>query len=143
MCRNTIRFQWQIKRLWSCFCLGPGLSSISPLILIISPCNQIWWINNITATLWTALLDKIWIFLTLAFTFSIARQKNNKLKKIEFVSNKSSKLKKLSFGNNLSEKGLDEFAQTHFLQLKTPTAPRYWIKLIHLWRKISDHPENN
>ena len=61
--------------------------------------------------------------------FFIPRQKNNKLKKIEFVSNKSSKLKKLSFGNNLSEKRLDEFAQTHFLQLKTPTAPRYWIKL--------------
>ena len=108
------RFQWQIERLWSCFCLRPGLSSISPLILIISPCNQIWWINNITATLWTALLDKIWIFLTLAFTFFIARQKNNKLKKIEFVSNKSSKLRKSSFGNNLSEKRLDEFAQIPF-----------------------------
>ena len=61
--------------------------------------------------------------------FLIARQKNNKLKKIEFVSNKSSKLRKLSFGNNLSEKRLDEFAQTHLIQLKTPIAPRYWIKL--------------
>ena len=35
----------------------------------------------------------------------------------------------MSFGNNLSEKKLDEFAQTHFLQLKTPITPRYWIKL--------------
>ena len=35
----------------------------------------------------------------------------------------------MSFGNNLSEKKLDEFAQTHFLQLKTPIPPRYWIKL--------------
>ena len=59
------------------------------------------------------------MFLSLAFTFFIARQKNNKLKKIEFVSNKSSKLRK-SFGNNLSEMRFDEFAQTHFLQLKTP-----------------------
>ena len=66
------------------------------------------------------LLDKIWIFLTLTFTFFITRQKNNKLKKTEFVSNKPSKLWKLSFGNNLSEKRLDEFAQTHFLLLKTP-----------------------
>ena len=48
---------------------------------------------------------------------------------MKFVSNKSSKLRKLSFGNNLSEKRLDEFAQTYFLQLKTPIAPRYWIKL--------------
>ena len=48
---------------------------------------------------------------------------------MKFVSNKSSKLRKLSFGNNLSEKRLDEFAQTHFLQLKTPIAPRDWIKL--------------
>ena len=69
------------------------------------------------------------MFLTLAFTFSIARQKNNKLKKIEFVSNKCRKLWKLSFGNNLSERRLDEYAQTHFLQLKTPIAPQYWIKL--------------
>ena len=76
-----------------------------------------------------ALLDKIWIFLILAFTFFMVRQKNNKLKKIEFVSNKPSKLWKLSFGNNLSEKRLDEFAQTHFLQLNTPIAPRYWNKL--------------
>ena len=60
------------------------------------------------------MLDKIGIFLTLAFTFFIARQKNNKLKKIEFVRNKPSKLRKLSFGNNLSEMRLDEFAQTHF-----------------------------
>ena len=59
----------------------------------------------------------------------ITRQKNNKLKKTEFVSNKPSKLWKLSFGNNLSEKRLDEFAQIHFLQLKIPIAPRYWIKL--------------
>ena len=29
----------------------------------------------------------------------------------------------------MSGKRLDEFAQTHFLQLKTPIAPRYWIKL--------------
>ena len=77
----------------------------------------------------TTLLDKIWIFLTLGFTFFIERQKNNKLKKIEFVSNKPRKLWKLSFGNNLSEKRLNEFAQTHFLQLNTPIAPRYWIKL--------------
>ena len=35
----------------------------------------------------------------------------------------------MSFENNLSEKRLDEFAQTHFLQLKTPIVPRYWIKL--------------
>ena len=52
-------------------------------------------------------------------------QKNNKLKKIEFVSNKSSKHWKLGFGNNLSEMRLDEFAQTHFLQLKAPITPRY------------------
>ena len=130
MCAGIpFRFQWQIEKLGSCFYLGPGLSSISSLILIITPCNQIWWINNITATLWTALLDKIWIFLTLAFTFFIARQKNNKLQKIEFVTNKSSKLRKLDLGNNLSKKRLDEFAPTHFLQLKTPIAPRYWIKL--------------
>ena len=54
--------------------------------------------------------------------FFITRQKNNKLKKTEFVSNKSSKLWKLSFVNNLSETRLDEFAQIHFLQLKTPIA---------------------
>ena len=35
----------------------------------------------------------------------------------------------MSFENNLSEKRLDEFAQTHFLQLKTPIAPQYWMKL--------------
>ena len=29
----------------------------------------------------------------------------------------------------MSGKRLDEFAQTHFLQLKTPMTPRYWIKL--------------
>ena len=29
----------------------------------------------------------------------------------------------------MSEKRLDEFAQTHFLHLKTPIAPQYWIKL--------------
>ena len=85
--------------------------------------------NNITATLWKALLDKIWIFLTLAFTFFIVTPKNNKLKKNEFVSNKPSKLRKLSFGNNLSEKSLDEFPQTYFWQLNTPIVPRYWIKL--------------
>ena len=123
------RFQWQIERLWSYFCLGPGLSSISPLILIISPCNRIWWINNITTKLWTDLLGKIWIFLTLAFTFFTAKQKNNKLKKIGFVSNKSSKLWKSSLGNNLPEKMLDEFTQTHFMKLKTPLSLRYWIKL--------------
>ena len=122
-------FQWKIERLWSYICLSPGLSSIFPLILIISPCNQIWWINNITATSWTGLLHKIWIFLTLALTFFIVRQKNNKLKKIEFVSNKPSKLWKLSFGNNFPEKRLNEFTQTHFLHLKTPIAPQYWIKL--------------
>ena len=80
--------------------------------------------------LWKALLDKIWNFLPLAFTFFIVTPKNNKLKKIEFVGNKPIKLRKLSFGNNLSEKRLDEFAQTHFWQLNTPTVPRYWIKLI-------------
>ena len=63
--------------------------------------------------------------------FLIARQKNNKLKKIEFVSNKSSKLRKLSFGNNLSERRLDEFTQTHFLQLKTPIVPQYWIGITY------------
>ena len=51
------------------------------------------------------------------------------VKKIEFVSNKPSKFWKLSFGNNLSGKNLDEFTQTYFLQLNTPIAPRYWIKL--------------
>ena len=61
------------------------------------------------------MFDKIWIFLTLAFTFFIARQRNNKLKKIESVSNKSSKLWKLSFENNLSEKRLDEITQAQFL----------------------------
>ena len=70
-------------------------------------------------------------FYLLYFSFHIfhSKAKNNKLKKIEFVSNKPSKLWKLSFGNNLSEKKLDEFAQTHFLQLKAPIAPRYRIKL--------------
>ena len=29
----------------------------------------------------------------------------------------------------MSEKRLDEFAQTHFLHIKTPIAPQYWIKL--------------
>ena len=82
-----------------------------------------------TATLWTALLDKIWIFITLAFTLFMARQKNNKLTKTAFVSNKPNKFWKLSFGNYLSEKRLDELAQTHFLQLKTPIASQYWIKL--------------
>ena len=77
--------------------------------------------------LWTALLDKIYIFLTLYVFHSKA--KNNKLKKIELISNKSSKLRKLSFANNLSEKRLLEFAQTHFIQLKTPITSQYWIKL--------------
>ena len=76
------------------------------------------------------MLDEIWIFVTLAFTVFISRQKNNKLKKIELVGNKPSKLWRLSFGKNLSKKRLDKFAQTHFLQLKTPIAPRHWIKLI-------------
>ena len=42
--------------------------------------------------------------------FFIANQKNNKLKKLEFVSNKSRELWKLHFGSNLSEKRLNEFA---------------------------------
>ena len=49
--------------------------------------------------------------------------------KFEFVSNKSSKLWKISLGKNLSEKKLNEFAQTHFLKLKTPMSLRYWIRL--------------
>ena len=59
----------------------------------------------------------------------MVRQNNNKLKKIDFVSNKPSKLWKLSFGNNLSEKRLDELAETYFLQLNTTITPQYWIKL--------------
>ena len=54
--------------------------------------------------------------------------KNNKLKKIEFVSNKPSKLWKPNFGNILSEKRLDEFAQTHFWQLNTPIVPCFMKK---------------
>ena len=85
--------------------------------------------NNITATLCKPLLDKIWIFRTLVFTSFIATPKSNKLKKIEFVSNKPNKLSELRFGNNLSEKRLDELAQTHFRQLHTPIVRQYWIKL--------------
>ena len=70
-----------------------------------------------------------------SFMFFIVRQKKNKLKKIEFVSNKPSKLWKLSFGNNLSEKSLDKFAQAHFLQLNAAIAPRYWIKLTSITYK--------
>ena len=130
MCAGMLfRCQWQMERLWFCFYLSPDLSSIFSLILIISACNQTWWMNNITATLCKALLDKIWIFRTLVFTSFIATPKSNKLKKIEFVSNKSSKLSELRFGNNLSEKRLDELAQTHFRQLHTPIVRQYWIKL--------------
>ena len=70
--------------------------------------------NNITATLCTALLDEIWIFFNLSFMFFIVMPKTNKDMKIEFVSNKPSKLWKLSFEINLSEKVLDEFAQSYF-----------------------------
>ena len=73
--------------------------------------------------LWKTLLDKIWLLVTLAFTFFIVTPQNNKVKKIEFISNKPSKLRKLSFGNNLSEKRLDEFAQTYFWELSTPIVP--------------------
>ena len=68
-------------------------------------------------------------FHNLSFHAFHGEAKNNKLTKTEFVSNKPNKFWKLSFGNYLSEKRLDELAQTHFLQLKTPIASQYWIKL--------------
>ena len=61
--------------------------------------------------------------------FFIAKQKNNKPKKLRSLVKKSSKLWKISLGKNLSEKKLDEFAQTHFLKIKTPMSLRYWIRL--------------
>ena len=146
MCVEILfRFQWKIEKHWSCFCLSAALSSIFSQILIRTRCNQIWWINNIKGTLWELLLDKIWIFLTLAFTFVIVRQNNNKFKKIEFVSNKPSKLWKLSFWNNLSKKRLDEFAQTHLFAVKYSYCSSILdqVNRYNLWLKIWDPPENN
>ena len=83
--------------------------SAFPLMLIISPCSQIWWIIKIKVIPCKIQLDNNWIFLTLVFMFFIAVIKNGELKKIEFISNKPSKLWKLNFRSNLIEKRLDGF----------------------------------
>lgn len=68
-------------------------------------------------------------FLNLSFYVTSKVKLKNKREKIEFVINKPGKFWKLSLGNNLSEKRLDEFAQTDFWNLNIRVSPQYWMKL--------------